>query len=395
MLSRFGRKNGLSKVEYAALIVVVVAALVAMQVYLKRGYQGNLRKTTDDMGLQFSPEETTSNFTTESNATTQETTAKAGEKVVERQETTARVGKEVTPSFAQETWGGQEQAAAAGGSGGVEIVRGPEGSSGGGAGGPGTGTGAVPVGGTGPGGGTGGSGGGAGPGGFGGGGPGGGSGGGGIGGGSGGGGGAPPAPPLPPPPAPIAPPVYDSSLEGAMALLRLASQGLYFYNLIMENNISFFYDDVAKYGEDPSTTGALWFGSFNTIVVNQLLRTLWPEAAVAAILAHEATHADYDYNPRKWIDATMGRLAGQVNPDTGEPYTESDLHIAAYPGDSIDQEYNAFRSQVLVWNEIKGSASEYNNDRMARLYAQGEAWMKSDIRSLYADPDPAKNLPEY
>ncbi len=41
--------------EYAILIGVVVAGLIAMQVYLKRGFQGKLKENTDTMGTQFSP----------------------------------------------------------------------------------------------------------------------------------------------------------------------------------------------------------------------------------------------------------------------------------------------------------------------------------------------------
>ena len=42
-----------STLEYAALIAVVVGALVAMQVYLKRGIEGKLRSNADDIGTQF------------------------------------------------------------------------------------------------------------------------------------------------------------------------------------------------------------------------------------------------------------------------------------------------------------------------------------------------------
>lgn len=48
-------KKGQSTLEYALIIAVVVAALVAMQVYIKRGMQGKLRSAADDIGEQFSP----------------------------------------------------------------------------------------------------------------------------------------------------------------------------------------------------------------------------------------------------------------------------------------------------------------------------------------------------
>lgn len=49
------RRGGQSTLEYAVVIAVVVAAAVAMQIYMKRGVQGKLRAATDDIGGQFSP----------------------------------------------------------------------------------------------------------------------------------------------------------------------------------------------------------------------------------------------------------------------------------------------------------------------------------------------------
>jgi uncharacterized protein (UPF0333 family) len=54
----FIRKKGQSTLEYAVVIAVVVAALVAMQAYVKRGLQGKLRASTDEIGDQFSPNHT-------------------------------------------------------------------------------------------------------------------------------------------------------------------------------------------------------------------------------------------------------------------------------------------------------------------------------------------------
>jgi len=54
-------KKGQSTLEYAVLIVVIIAALIAVQVYLKRGIQGRMRQSSDQIGEQFSPGYTTSN----------------------------------------------------------------------------------------------------------------------------------------------------------------------------------------------------------------------------------------------------------------------------------------------------------------------------------------------
>ncbi len=55
------KSKGQSTLEYAVLIVVIIAALIAMQVYLKRGVQGRMRESSDQIGDQFSPGYTVSN----------------------------------------------------------------------------------------------------------------------------------------------------------------------------------------------------------------------------------------------------------------------------------------------------------------------------------------------
>lgn len=49
----FSRRKGQSILEYAMIIAVVVAALLAIQIYMKRGVQGKLRSSVDDIGGQF------------------------------------------------------------------------------------------------------------------------------------------------------------------------------------------------------------------------------------------------------------------------------------------------------------------------------------------------------
>jgi len=65
-------KRGQSTLEYAVLIVVIIAALVAMQVYLKRGVQGRMRESADQIGEQFSPGYTVSNRVTTTYAESRE-----------------------------------------------------------------------------------------------------------------------------------------------------------------------------------------------------------------------------------------------------------------------------------------------------------------------------------
>jgi len=112
-------------------------------------------------------------------------------------------------------------------------------------------------------------------------------------------------------------------------------------------------------------------GTTGNIYINELYKTLAPDAAIAALIAHEATHADYDYYPQKWIDLTL-----QQHPEL----TAGDLHI---PGNSIDQEYNAFKDQVAVWNQTKNGLTDPNNDGWAQVLAQGEAFAKAEIQQVY------------
>jgi len=55
-------KKGQSILEMSLLLVIIVAALIAMQVYLKRGIQGRLRSNADNIGEQYDPSTTVSDF---------------------------------------------------------------------------------------------------------------------------------------------------------------------------------------------------------------------------------------------------------------------------------------------------------------------------------------------
>lgn len=56
--------------ETAILIMVIVAALFAMQIYLKRGIQGQLRDAATSIGEQYDPNATNSSFTVEHRSNT-------------------------------------------------------------------------------------------------------------------------------------------------------------------------------------------------------------------------------------------------------------------------------------------------------------------------------------
>jgi Flp pilus assembly pilin Flp len=57
-------KTGQTIIEYAILIFVAVAAMMAMTVYVKRAIQGNWRTNADSLSAQYDAKHTTSSITT-------------------------------------------------------------------------------------------------------------------------------------------------------------------------------------------------------------------------------------------------------------------------------------------------------------------------------------------
>ena len=52
-------KRGQSTLEYALLIGIVAAGILIMQAYVKRGFQGGMKGASDDMGEQYSVQQST------------------------------------------------------------------------------------------------------------------------------------------------------------------------------------------------------------------------------------------------------------------------------------------------------------------------------------------------
>ena len=333
------KKKGLSTSEYALIIVTIVTALIVMQLYIKRAAQGKLRDSADQIGQQFDPSATISNHATSTSGTTVQET-EDGTTTTFNDGTDGRTAMQTTKSGHEIVlaWKNTSNKGGAGTGTGTGSGTGSDGSESGSGGSGGTDTGGS---GTGGGGGTGGS-------------------------GTGGGGGV----------------TYDSAISRALNLLCDASAGAYYCSLIEDKNISVIFDDFSKYGIDNSTL-AFWAGiGYNTIFVNSVLKSQSPESAIAAVINHEATHADYSYYPQKWIDETLTKYPG---------LTTDDIHIDSYPYNSVDQEYNAFATMVSVWGQVKGSSSDLNCDTWTSIYNQGESYMKSQIRSAYSD----QGLPEF
>ena len=95
-------KKAQSTLEYALLITVVIGGLLTMQSYMKRGLQGKLKETTDQIGEQYSPGLTEAIYDF---STTSSTTEFIGDRV-----TTATSGTQTTDTqmdikpLSQESW---------------------------------------------------------------------------------------------------------------------------------------------------------------------------------------------------------------------------------------------------------------------------------------------------
>ncbi|OGX45734.1 MAG: hypothetical protein A3G38_02005 [Omnitrophica WOR_2 bacterium RIFCSPLOWO2_12_FULL_51_8] len=104
MFKGLAKHKAQSTLEYAILIGVIVAGLIATQVYLKRGWQGKLKESADSMGSQFSPGYTLTNYTTKSFSNSTETTDISGTNTQIHNQWTNRDGNEDTPEAASEFW---------------------------------------------------------------------------------------------------------------------------------------------------------------------------------------------------------------------------------------------------------------------------------------------------
>lgn len=52
------QRRAQSSLEFATLVIVVLAAILTMQVYFKRGLQGRWKGSTDEIGEQYDPHAT-------------------------------------------------------------------------------------------------------------------------------------------------------------------------------------------------------------------------------------------------------------------------------------------------------------------------------------------------
>lgn len=106
MFCKFHKNKGQSALEYAILLAVVVAVLVIMNVYIKRGVQGRFKESSDDIGEQFDPGHQTYYSTTKSFSNVTESTVPNGTTIQDiKNQTTNRGVSTTTQSLNSTEWG--------------------------------------------------------------------------------------------------------------------------------------------------------------------------------------------------------------------------------------------------------------------------------------------------
>jgi hypothetical protein len=106
-MKRIIGKSGQSTLEYAILVLIVIVAFLAMQTYLKRGIQGRVRESTDNIGEAYSPGLTTSNFHLETHAETTEQFMDLKQTTTIENRDDTRDGTEVVPDLGEEPYAGE------------------------------------------------------------------------------------------------------------------------------------------------------------------------------------------------------------------------------------------------------------------------------------------------
>lgn len=177
----------------------------------------------------------------------------------------------------------------------------------------------------------------------------------------------------------------EVSLLTALSLLQNTTYGDALYDLIIANNIGITYANLG---------GALglWIPSWwlhlypednvtpNTIYISSDIGTTWSAEAIAAVIVHEANHADYTYNTEKWVTLTTEHFSidrSKLN------WLSDPVAGGTVLGDSIDQEYNCFVQEALFWNEKRGTQSNEELDFIWNEYNLGGTELYDDVVTAY------------
>jgi len=104
MLRLLRNSKAQSTLEYAILLVVIILALIGIQAYLKRGISGRMKESSDQIGEQFSPGYTTSNYTTTTHAVMVENQTAWDSTTQYQNQWQQRTGSENVGNFEVETY---------------------------------------------------------------------------------------------------------------------------------------------------------------------------------------------------------------------------------------------------------------------------------------------------
>ncbi|MEI8012178.1 MAG: hypothetical protein WCI27_06830 [Candidatus Omnitrophota bacterium] len=99
-------RRGQSVLEYAILMVIIIAALLTLQTYIKRGIQGRLKQATDDVGDQYTTA-TPANFykSVKTRSSTQENSLKGINNTGLMEDTVTNSFRNIGTNADNEYWG--------------------------------------------------------------------------------------------------------------------------------------------------------------------------------------------------------------------------------------------------------------------------------------------------
>ena len=161
-------------------------------------------------------------------------------------------------------------------------------------------------------------------------------------------------------------------LLAAVQLLKNSTYASYAYDLITSKLITVAFVGFKPPDED---AGAMWTGTTGTepnrIYVNTRTMQDSSDAAIAAVIAHEATHADYDYYGSFWTSTTLSR-----HPELADA-------TLSYPDNSVLQEYDCMTNSCETWKELKTGPNEFNDDWLD-AYEQGTAYFWTTVKTSYS-----------
>ena len=102
-------KRGQSTLEYVILILIVIAAILTIQTYVKRGIQGRLKSAADDIGDQFSTSKS-ANYHKWVNTTSNTTQIQIGgeQETKLRDNEITRTFSNITLNADEEYWGAEQ-----------------------------------------------------------------------------------------------------------------------------------------------------------------------------------------------------------------------------------------------------------------------------------------------